>query len=276
MSLIYKSIKKIQREKVKSSLPEQSHVKREKIGVVPKSSHLMVRFLFYVLGMSIVLFSVYVIVNKLITDMKESENIVAQKRTNTTNKKEHTSVSNVSSNKTQNSTDRNISKTLESSFRKLYPPIKKITKPLPRRLDYNKKTYVKELRQYFSKQIQKNNRIFSLQRQLQIAYLKKDEKKFFSLLKKIKKLLGKQSLFVLKWEGVWELRAKHYVKASQLFVRALNINPEDKTCQINLIYALIGQKQYTQAQKKLDQLKLKYPDDPRLKQLTKLLALRKE
>jgi len=277
MSLIYKSLKKAEQGQQRKLLAQSlANKPKESIGVVPKTRQLIGRFVFFVLLMTLSLGSVYLLVKQSLNALLEesaSPTTSSQSRPVVTKK----IVQPKPAPKSQKIHPQKTIPSLETSFRKGSPPLKKVPKPaFPRPLKNDQEYYTKKLKAHFSRQYKRNTQVANLQNQLRQAYLDYDQKRFFILLKKIKKLLGKQNLFVLKWEGVWELRAKHYTRARLLFERALNINPEDKTCQINLIYALIGQNQRALAQKKLEQLKLKYPNDPRIKQLAKLLALRKE
>lgn len=133
----------------------------------------------------------------------------------------------------------------------------------------------KALETHFAKRARTNEQVLSIQRKLVQSSETGDLSQSKELLDRMTTRIGrKESATKYKWEGYLALKEKRYADAENFYRRALSLRPTDFVSNLNLAYALVGQKKLDDAISIYRRLVDRYPMDEKVLQLGRLLGER--
>jgi Flp pilus assembly protein TadD len=89
-----------------------------------------------------------------------------------------------------------------------------------------------------------------------------------------KKLGDGESATKARWDGYLALKERRYQEAEEYFRKALSIKPNDFVSSINLVYALMGQREMQEARRLYRGLVDRYPMNDKVLALGDALTTR--
>ncbi|WP_456324471.1 tetratricopeptide repeat protein [Desulfonauticus submarinus] len=266
MSLIYKNLQKISKDKVTSQYPKNSLQNTP----LPGPRSILKHILLILLGTTLLLFAfLFWLSNQVNKHPLSLETAISKKYTHKI-QKNHFPPQDSNSPKLK-SIQKIKQKTKNLSIQNT-KPIQKKTKIKGKKVKLVKsKSKKTSLKQHFLTQVKRNQELNMLNHSLIVAINKNDFQSFNNTLKHLSKIIGQDNFIITRWKGIAALKQHRFQKAENLFLQSLKQNNNDFTCRLNLIYALMGQNKIKAAQKEIENLLTLYPENEKVQKLAQRL-----